>query len=94
MGVVSLQKFKEERSPHLQGRCRCMLCRYEWQGVAPVGTTWLECPKCGAEKGYFITETMPPEDALIWRCNCGNELFVIRPEGYAMCVNCGVSQSF
>lgn len=71
-----------------------MQCHHKWQGVAPVGVKWLECPNCHAEKGYFVTEAMPPEDTLIWKCNCGEYLFVVFPDGSIQCIECGVTQTF
>ena len=38
--------------PHWQGRCVCLGCRHEWEGVGPMGvSTGLECPACRLFKG-------------------------------------------
>jgi hypothetical protein len=90
--VIDLAKHKEENSPHLRGRVRCIGCKHEWEAVAPVGTTLLECPECDAHKGLWMGVIMPPERQ-IWTCNCGGELFYITPDG-TFCPNCGVYQNF
>ena len=88
--IISLQKERESRRPHLSGEARCMLCSYEWVAVALVGTLWLECPSCHSEKGYLKFPVQ--RTGLEWICICGNDLFRVTPEGY-YCPNCGVWQN-
>ena len=75
---------------HFTGPAVCLDCKHEWVAVAPVGTVYLECPKCGTEKGrskYPIQYS-----GLEWQCQCGNNLFHITPDG-CYCPCCGVYQS-
>lgn len=76
-----------ETSSYSLGEARCLSCGYEWMSVARLGTEWLNCPQCQCLKGKL---RYPFErEGLQWRCNCGNELFYLRPEG-AFCPNCGI----
>lgn len=102
MTVIDLQKFKEGQSPHLAGKCRCMLCGHEWAGVAAIGETWLDCPSCGAHKGYFIFNVDGKEGDLYFECKCGCELMRLLAPGpnakisdaELMCANCGIRHRF
>lgn len=74
--------------PHLAGAALCNVCRYEWQAVAPVGITELECPKCGAVHGFF--KVALAREAPSWVClNCGRDVFRLYQDGAFMCVMCG-----
>lgn len=84
--------FKAPEQPHMQGRAICMGCSHSWQGVAPVGTTELECPECKTMKGRFIAACIP-ENVEVRECNCGNQLFYLTREGH-MCANCGTYQFY
>jgi hypothetical protein len=86
MTVIDLQAAKQEREPHLSGRARCLDCKYEWTAVAPVGTTWFECPKCLLERGRMFAQVQ--RDAPHWHCNCGCDLFYATADGM-YCPNCG-----
>lgn len=78
--------------PHLMGTVKCMACGNVWSVVAPVGIVdTLECCDCGANKGVMMEECLPEE---YWECQCGNYRFAIRPDGYAICCNCGLAQDF
>lgn len=88
--VVDFVAAKEEREPHMSGKARCLACKHEWEAVAPLGTIWLDCPECTLERGRFIGPC--ERDGSFWRCNCGNHLFEITPEG-VYCPNCGVWQN-
>ncbi len=77
---------KERDDPHSAGKAHCTACKHEWVGVVPVGTVWLTCPGCGAQKGLL---TYPCErDGLHWTCVCGNQLFNVMREGL-YCPNFG-----
>lgn len=89
--VTSLVKAREERTPHMHGPCLCLDCRHEWQGVAPVGAVWLECPACSLKRGRFLFDVDYGETKR-WTCNCGNDLFRITPSA-TYCPNCGQTQS-
>jgi hypothetical protein len=84
--VVNLADVRLENLPHTAGTAICLDCKYEWVAVAPVGTIWLECPKCGLVRGRF--KFQHERDGEHWVCNCGNDLFHIRPDGM-YCPNCG-----
>jgi rubrerythrin len=79
--------------PYASGNAFCMSCDYNWAAVAPVGTVWLECPSCKAEKGRFKFPMALPEKTLVYTCNCGNQLFNMTPEGH-FCPNCGEWRRF
>lgn len=82
---------KTER--HGTGLAFCILCKHEWQAVAPLGTTQLQCPKCESHKGRFKFPFDPPEGTMRRVCNCGNDLFLLTTEGH-LCANCGTYQSY
>ncbi len=78
------------RGPYLTGDVRCLRCNHEWVGVSPVGLVdELECPACGVFAGVRRA-LIAPEDNERWRCNCGNELFVLTRTGAPLCPNCGL----
>lgn len=88
--IIPFKREEEPDSPYLTGNARCMSCKHEWIAVSPIGTTWLECPECHAEKGRY---QYPVErDGFEWKCNCGNDLFRVTPDGY-YCPNCGEWQN-
>ncbi len=43
----------DTRRPHRQGPAYCIVCGFEWQAVAPVGTLFLECSRCHDSQGVF-----------------------------------------
>lgn len=86
MTVVNLEQAREERKPHMTGPARCLDCKHEWVAVAPVGTIWMECPKCSLIRGRFVNQV--ERDGDHWVCNCGNDLFYVTSDG-AYCPNCG-----
>jgi hypothetical protein len=88
--VVDL--FKKPDPVMMRGQASCITCRFVWQAVAPVGTVWLECPNCHAEKGHF---DFPVHDShkAYWQCSCGNNLFYISKEE-TYCANCGIVHIF
>jgi hypothetical protein len=89
MAVIDLKQAKEKREPHLSGKARCIACNHEWVATAPVGTIWMECPKCTLERGRYVAQVQ--RDDLHWHCKCGNDLFYSTPDGI-YCPNCGVWQ--
>lgn len=73
--------------PHWQGTALCGACSHEWEAVAPVGDEdHLECPNCKRMWGAAKHAVVP---AVSWRCNCGETLFWLTPQG-AQCRRCGV----
>ena len=96
MTVISLQKAREEREPHLAGEAVCIGCRHEWAGVAPVGVWQLECPSCGAMKGIWRYPVGAQEGDSYFLCNCGCEALTAYFRGgvfYLKCMSCGTDQS-
>jgi len=83
----------ESARPHLSGPCRCVDCKHEWVGVAPVGTYAMTCPACGADKGGRFAMIIPDEGVPMWRCKCGNCFMVLMRDCW-MCPNCGEQQRF
>lgn len=87
--IINFQEYIEENTPHAAGPVKCLICKYKFIVVTPVGELWFECPKCKVEKATWC---FPIEkDKNHWKCNCGNWLFYITPEGI-YCPNCGVHQ--
>ena len=84
--VVPLAEYR----PHLTGNARCMNCRATWPVVAPVGTTRFECKECGTTMGALVGACEPPVGELFWQCKCGNDLFMLLPNGAPMCAHCGL----
>lgn len=76
----------ETTEAHLAGTFVCGACTHEWVGVAPVGQTHVDCPKCGRLWGTAKNAVVPE---VSWRCNCGERLFWLTPTG-ALCRSCGV----
>lgn len=82
--------FPAKAEPSLDGLVKCIGCKYQWRAVTPVGVFEdLECPQCGAFKGVR-TSTLTTENDTVWRCNCGNDYFLLTASGAPMCANCGV----
>lgn len=88
MTVIDFNQAKINRTPHCSGDARCLQCGHEWTAIAPTGESWLECPQCQTNKGAF-TGNCYPENGLVWECECGNELFLLTPDG-EMCPVCGL----
>ena len=86
MSVISLQKFKEDNSPHLTGEARCVSCKHDWAAVAPVGTVELECPSCSLMTGRFINTALRGDE--YFECFCGCNLFMHHRDGGAYCAKC------
>lgn len=84
---------REAREPHWTGTAHCLGCKHEWQAVAPLGTMWLECPKCNLPKGCPKYPFGAAEGDLILICaECGSEtLTAYKRKGlfYVRCMSCG-----
>lgn len=55
--VVSLQKYREENTPHAVAEVICLHCKERWISVHPADD-WLanwDCPKCGKHGGIIFT---------------------------------------
>lgn len=91
MTVIDLKQYREENSPHLSGAAHCLNCQHDFQAVAPVGTTWLDCPACKLKRARYLERVQ--NNCQHWTCKCGCDLFYITPTNY-YCPNCGTSQDF
>lgn len=89
--IVDLDRERRDRSPHIGGEAECMLCKRRWTAVAPTGTTWLECPSCGSEKGHFIGAAI--RDLMGFSCDCGNGMFILYEDNTVGCPNCGITHA-
>jgi len=76
-------------SNYTEGVVICLDCKHEWEVVASLRTKWLKCPSCGLIRGRF--KYPYSRDGEEWVCDCGNDLFHMKPEGI-YCPNCGVWQ--
>lgn len=81
----------EDNSPHMAGPAVCLACGHKWTAVSPSGVTILECPSCHLEKGVY--EGLAQVDGPHWACGCGNQFFLISPQGI-YCPLCGVYQDW
>ena len=89
MSVTDLNAFREENTPHTSGAIICMNCKHEWEGVAPVGTTDMDCPSCGCAKGVH-KQFIGPSAGVLYTCNvCDGTLFTFRDDFSALCAGCG-----
>lgn len=94
--IYSFKKREPEppkHDPHLQGPAVCLVCKHQWEAVAPVGTdaATLECPECHAFKGAFTRYVQ--HNAPAWCCEkCDGQLFMIMLVDDApsvACASCG-----
>ena len=85
--------FKKVNVPHAAGEAFCLQCKHEWVAVAQSGVVQLECPECKTLKGLFKFPFNVQAGEQIRFCNCGNNLFIITPEGH-LCPNCGIYQGY
>jgi hypothetical protein len=90
---VTQFRSREQETPHLSGQARCVACDHEWVAVAPVGSTWLQCPECGTNKGLLRFHCEPAEGGEMWTCGCGCDVFYITREDIR-CFHCGGVQAF
>ena len=82
------------RQPHMSGPARCLSCKHTWEAVTPVGVyDSIPCPACELHKGELTANIVPPDDANVWTCRCGNDLFFVH-EDCIQCRLCGVSTLF
>ncbi len=84
--VVSLA----EHRPHITGEARCLSCKHAWQAVAPIGTSWMDCPKCEHHTATWYAKTMKDGEHL--ECNCGCIVFHISDIYQIYCAFCGLHQ--
>lgn len=82
---------EESAGPYLEGKCRCLHCKHEWVGVAPLGTVSVDCPSCGLRRGAFIANVLKDGDH--WTCRCGSILFACNVANW-YCIACGTNQRF
>lgn len=75
----------------------CIGCGHRWVAVAMVGTRWLECPSCHADKGIFKKPFGAGEGDEVFVCGaCDSEaLTAYRHKGlfYLRCMNCGLDHT-
>lgn len=87
---LTVVPFEPKPGPHIAGEAVCLRCRYQWVAVAPTGTTHLECPSCGTVWGMYRSPVEPKAGDVVWRCDCGCELFALMMSG-PLCIQCGVT---
>ena len=88
--------FKPKSDPHCTGSAKCIACGDTWVAVAPAGTMWLECAKCGTMKGTWVHPTLADVGDMAFTCNCGSEALTAYKRGglfHLICMNCGVDQT-
>ena len=91
--IISLDAARKERSPYWEGQAQCLACRYEWHQVAPIGTIWLDCPKCGLPQGHPKYPFGAEVGEMVFTCTpCGGQAFTsYKRDGYTWvrCMACG-----
>ena len=96
MSVVNFAAAKAEREPRWEGKVRCVGCQHEWEGSAPMGTMWLECPACGLPKGTPKHPFGAALGDLFFACLCGCEALTAykrKDRFYLRCMGCGADQT-
>ncbi len=95
--VISFAAAKAEREPHWSGKCVCLGCRHEWEGVGPIGVTvGLQCPACDLPKGVCKHPFGAQEGDSVLTCShCGGEALTayMRAKDRLLmvkCMSCGV----
>lgn len=74
----------------MTGEVRCLTCKHAWVAVAPIGTSWMDCPECGHHNATWYAKTV--KDGAHWVCNCGCMVFHISPIWQVYCAYCGLHQ--
>jgi hypothetical protein len=87
------RELKVVSTPGLQGPmgAYCLACSHRWTAYRDTPNrayTWLECPRCHADKGVYSGRFSFADDELIYTCSCGNTLFNIGMDCY-LCPICG-----
>lgn len=85
--VVDLAEARLAKKPHLHGQARCLACGNDWQAVAPIGTSTLECPACHLMQGAWFGHTDAGGHPVL-TCACSNQLLFVAKHG-AYCPQCG-----
>ena len=83
--IIKIEDRNVEK-PTISGDAVCIICKHRWKDVAPLGTEWLECPKCSVSRGHFVYAVV--RDIPHWFCGCGNKLFYMTKYGVD-CPVCG-----
>lgn len=94
--VIPFQR-PEPPDPHCTGEARCVACGHRWEGVAPVGTRWLECSECGTMKGTWYNAVEASVGDTEYSCaHCGSiamTAFKRRGLTFLICFGCGVDHT-
>jgi hypothetical protein len=86
--IIDIEQYRPGQRGWTQGPYRCLGCRLQWRGVAPVGMpAECECPRCGLEKGVAVS-LCADLDNPSWKCDCGSFYFQIRKDS-VLCIRCG-----
>lgn len=97
MGKVLPLPANDTAKGWASGEALCLACKHRWEQVAPVGSRWLECPSCTANKGVFAQPFGAGEGDSVFRCRyCDSEaLTAFYHEGlfFLMCMGCGVDHT-
>lgn len=97
----NVREFKPKPAPlpvgTVSGAAFCIACNHEWHAVMLDGVgepdPQLECPSCHARRGRWKFDFAPPAGSCVRECQCGGQLFYIRPEGH-QCPRCGTFQEY
>lgn len=93
MSVIDFAAAKQERQPHISGTFICVGCRHEYEGVAPLGTYWCECPSCHLPKATPKHPFGAVEGDQVLRCaECDGETLTAykrRGRFWVRCMGCG-----
>ena len=99
--IVDLTEVRRKREeeeadlqPHWVGKCVCLGCRNEWEGIGPLGKTeGLTCPECELPKGVIkFLFSGDVGDMTLTCAPCGSQAltaYLRRGRQYVRCMACG-----
>lgn len=96
--LAAVRKKREEEAedaqPHWAGKCVCLGCRHEWEGVGPIGTTTgLLCPECELPKGVTKYIFRSASGDMVLTClECDGEAltaYIHKGAHVVRCMSCG-----
>lgn len=90
--AIPIEQYRPGSKAWTQGPYRCLACRLQWRGVAPVGMPpECQCPRCGLRKAVAVA-LFQDCDKPTFKCSCGGYYFQLREKG-VLCIRCANSYS-
>lgn len=80
-----------------EGLVRCIGCHHEWEASAPTGTVWVNCPKCGFDKGHpkYPFGASPGDLTFVCSYCHGEALTAFKHKNlfFLLCMGCGADHT-